>query len=363
MLATRRVLVVLAAACLHLLVQAAPQPRAIWAEASVRAMSAAPKHIADARDQATAEAVRNALDMAARRQLGDETVAEDHAIVGLFLRLDGQKYVNRHILEKSRTEDGPRVRAWVTAWVDEEALGQALWAAIAQPRSVGVVVTGGPDMALSDVDDVRTHITSALIQAGLRVVSLDQAQQARRQQQLAALDRGDNRAARTIERELLINQLLRVRLQSRVNQNNAGIISALASADVDCIRTSDARMIFGDRVAEVKGFGLGPAQAISDACSKLAPGVAEYAAASLLPGRTPTGTIRIVSLRPLSDEAWETLGQSLQRSGLVTGVLPGNGGLSCATDLSIWRIAAYVHERPRLQVKSCGGGTIQVVTD
>jgi len=133
-----------------------------------------------------------------------------------------------------------------------------------------------------DVRTVETAAVAALVERHLRVFDWEFAS---RQSRSAALVRlavgGDRAAALQIGTRFVANLVVMGRADARFSQDNEGIVSYRATANVRVIQSDTGQVLWADEITE-KGFGRDRAQAAREALDALAVATASRVVAGIL---------------------------------------------------------------------------------
>jgi hypothetical protein len=105
---------------------------------------------------------------------------------------------------------------------------------------------------------VENELVSKLVEAGYRVLDFATVQKLVKRDQLAALLRGDEQAAREIGLRFLSNLIVVGQATTRFSQNNQGIVSAYARVTARAIESETGRIVANVSVDQVRGFGASP---------------------------------------------------------------------------------------------------------
>lgn len=335
----------------------------IYTDARVTAASASNADMDTASRRATQEALLNALRMFAQKQVASRTWQAERPTIELFLRTRGTAYVSSSTLQKRRIEGGNTVHIWMIVGLQEDALRAALLKSLT--RSNTVVVGVWPLDETTDVQagSAETQIADAMLASGCNVISRSQIEEIRWQQHLAALSRGDYLAAEALGLGFLADIAVRVRLSAKRSQNNQGIISAVASADVEGVDSHTARVLFTRHLGPEKGFGLDLARAMDDACSKVNAQVAEYVGGRMVAHRQRcVRNVRVVSSDLLTTEQWSGLADELRRAPLIREVQVGDGALVCTVEGGALTVAVAADGVAGYRVVSLSEDTVRIAT-
>lgn len=338
-------------------VSAAP----IYTDAKVMAASSARADLDAASRQATQDAILNALRLFARKHLDPGTWRTEQPTIELFLRTRGTAHLSFSRLEKRRTEPGNTIHVWLTVGLREEGLRAALLSSLARPNGAVVCVLPLDEATDAQAGAVETQVAEAMLASGCNVVSRAQMEEIRWQEHLSALSRGDYAAAGALGLGFLADVAVRVRLSAKRSQNNQGIISAVATADVEGVDTHTARILFVTHLGPEKGFGLDLTRALDESCSKLAGQVAEYVGGQMAAHRQVcVRSVRVVNEGTLTAEQWTKLAEDLRRAPLVREVQVGNGALLCTVEGGPLAVAVAVEKVAGHRVVSLSADTVRM---
>jgi hypothetical protein len=314
-----------------------------------------------AQERATDRALAQALRDFAQSQLDPEAWSAQRPAIEWFLRVRGRDYLAGYHLDKRTVEVGYVVHVWLSVWLKEDALRNALLHELARPTTVVVVVGNSGDTTSEQADALRTSLTEALLQSGCRVASAERLAGLRWRKYREALLQGDGTAAEAVALGFLSDLVVRVNLSARPSQNNAGILSALASAQVQAVRPSDGTVAFAHSSPATKGFGRDLVQAVSKAVESLSPDLVAYVTTQTTRVRDAgCRDIHIVGESPLTPEQATDLAATLRASAGVREVAIAADALQCKVEGSALLLAALCDSLPGFRTLSYDAQNVKV---
>lgn len=209
--------------------------------------------LAQARDEALIDASRRALEQVAGVQVDAETITRNQALFDQLIRTQSRGIVqSADVLEEGRLSDG-RYRVRVSARVKAGEVRDRLESLVSE-LSLLVLVPEQNMNSPSSQPIVENALVSRLEEAGYRVLDHATVQKLTRRDQLAALLRGDEQAARELGLKFLSNLVVLGQASTRFSQNNQGIISAYARVTVRAIESETGRIVANVSLDQVRGF-------------------------------------------------------------------------------------------------------------
>lgn len=213
--------------------------------------------IAQARDEARIDVGKKALEQVAGVQVDAETITRNQALFDQLVRTQSRGIVESlDVLEEGALPDGRyRVRGSVRVKAAEV---QDRLESLVSELSLVVLI---PEQNLgrpSDQPVVENEIVSRLVEAGYRVLDFASVQKLAKRDQIAALLRGDEQAAREIGLKFLSNLIVIGQATTRFSQNNQGIVSAHARVTARAIESETGRVVANVSLDQVRGFGATP---------------------------------------------------------------------------------------------------------
>jgi hypothetical protein len=213
--------------------------------------------VAQARDEALIDASRRALERVAGVQVDAETITRNQVLFDQLVRTQSRGLVESlDVLEEGALPDG-RYRVRGSARVKAGEVQQRLEALVSELSLVVLV----PEQNLGQPSGqplVENELVSKLVEAGYRVLDFATVQKLVKRDQLAALLRGDEQAAREIGLRFLSNLIVVGQATTRFSQNNQGIVSAYARVTARAIESETGRIVANVSVDQVRGFGASP---------------------------------------------------------------------------------------------------------
>ncbi len=210
--------------------------------------------LAQARDEALIDASRRALEQVAGVQVDAETITRNQALFDQLIRTQSRGIIQSvDVLEDGKLPDG-RYRVRVSARVKAGEVKDKLESLVSELALVVLI----PEQNLGQPTAqpiVENEIVSRLEEAGYRVLDYATLQKLAKRDQVAALLRGDEQAAREIGLKFLSNLIVIGQATTRFSQNNQGIISAYARVTARAIESETGRIIANVSLEQVRGFG------------------------------------------------------------------------------------------------------------
>ena len=210
--------------------------------------------VAQARDEALIDASRRALEQVAGVQVDAETITRNQALFDQLIRTQSRGIIQSvDVLEEGKLPDG-RYRARVSARVKAGEVKDRLESLVSDLSLVVLI----PEQNLGQPAPqpiVENEIVSQLVGAGYRVLDFATVQKLTRRDQLAALLRGDEQAAREIGLKFLSNLIVIGQASARFSQDNQGILSAHARVTARAIESETGRVVANVSLDQVRGFG------------------------------------------------------------------------------------------------------------
>lgn len=212
---------------------------------------------AQARDEALIDARRRALEQVAGVTVDAETITRNQMLFDQIVRTQARGLITaERVLEEGATADG-RFRARIEAWVKAGEAQDRLDALVSELSFVVLL----PEQNLGQAQAqpvVENELVSQLVAAGFRVLDPAQVQRVAKRDQLAALHRGDEQAARDIGLRFLSNLIVIGGASTQSSQNNQGIVSAHARVTARVLEAETGRVVANVSLDEVRGFGTSP---------------------------------------------------------------------------------------------------------
>ncbi len=218
--------------------------------------------VAQARDEALIDARRRALEQVAGVQVDAETITRNQVLFDQMIRTQTRGLIQaERLLEDGGTGDG-RFRVKIEAWVKGGEVQDRLESLVSELSLVIMI----PEENLGQPQAqpiVENAIVSRLTEAGYRVLDPAQVRRVAARDQLAALQRGDEQAAREIGLRFLSNLIVLGQASTRVSQTTQGIISAYARVTARVIEAETGRIVPNANVSldQVRGFATSPESA------------------------------------------------------------------------------------------------------
>lgn len=210
--------------------------------------------LAQARDEALIDASRRALEQVAGVQVDAETITRNQALFDQLIRTQSRGIIQSvDVLEDGKLPDG-RYRVRVTARVKAGEVKDKLESLVSELALVVLI----PEQNLGQPTAqpiVENEVVSRLEEAGYRVLDHATLQKLAKRDQVAALLRGDEQAAREIGLKFLSNLIVIGQATTRFSQRNNGIISAYARVTARAIESETGRIIANVSLEQVRGFG------------------------------------------------------------------------------------------------------------
>lgn len=210
---------------------------------------------AQARDEALIDARRRALEQVAGVRVDAETITRNQLLFDQMIRTETRGLIQAdRVLEEAPTGDG-RYRVRIEAWVKAGEVQDRLESLLSE-LSVVVLI---PEQNLGQPQAqpiVENEIVSQLGSSGYRVLDHAQVRRVAERDQLAALLRGEEQAAREIGLRFLSNLIVVGEVTTRFSQSTQGIISAYARVTARAIEAETGRVIPQSNVSlsQVRGF-------------------------------------------------------------------------------------------------------------
>lgn len=211
--------------------------------------------LAQARDEAIADAQRKALEQVSGVWIDAETITRNRMLFDELVRTKTRGVVqNTNVLEAGKTPDGEfrvKLEAWVKAADVQERLPD-----LVSELSIIVLMpeqNAGQSQAQPVVEN---EIVTKLSDANYRVLDPAHLQRIAQRDQLAARLRGDERTARELGLRFLANLIIIGEATAQPSQNTQGIVSAHARVTARIIEAETGRIIPGGNIslAQVRGF-------------------------------------------------------------------------------------------------------------
>lgn len=211
--------------------------------------------LAQARDEAIADAQRKALEQVSGVWIDAETITRNRMLFDELVRTKTRGVVQTtNVLESGKTPDGEfrvKLEAWVKAADVQERLPE-----LVSELSLVVLMperNGGQPQAQPVVEN---EVVTKLADANYRVLDPAQLQRIAQRDQLAARLRGDERTARELGLRFLTNLIIVGEATAQPSQNTQGIVSAHARVTARIIEAETGRVIQGGNVSlgQVRGF-------------------------------------------------------------------------------------------------------------
>lgn len=210
--------------------------------------------LAQARDEALIDASRRALEQVAGVQVDAETITRNQALFDQLIRTQSRGIIQSvDVLEDGKLPDG-RYRVRVSARVKAGEVKDKLESLVSELALVVLI----PEQNLGQPTAqpiVENEVVSRLEEAGYRVLDHAALQKLAKRDQVAALLRGDEQAAREIGLKFLSNLIVIGQATTRFSQRNNGIISAYARVTARAIESETGRIIANVSLEQVRGFG------------------------------------------------------------------------------------------------------------
>jgi hypothetical protein len=209
--------------------------------------------VAQARDEAIIDARRKALEQVAGVRVDSETVTRNEVLFDDIVRTKSSGFIKSdNVLEEARTPDG-QYRVRLEVWVKTQAAQERIEDMVSELSMIVLVSEQnlGTTQTPSTIDNA---LVSALVEGGYRVTDPKHLQRVLRRDELAALERGDERATRDVRLRFLANLIVYVDASTQASQNNQGIMSAHARASARVVEAETARVVANVALEEVKGF-------------------------------------------------------------------------------------------------------------
>jgi len=232
--------------------------------------------LAQARDEAIADAQRKALEQVSGVWIDAETITRNRMLFDELVRTKTRGVVqNTNVLEAGKTPDGEfrvKLEAWVKAADVQERLPD-----LVSELSLIVLVPEQNGGRAQTQPVVENEIVTKLADANYRVLDPAHLQRIAQRDQLAARLRGDERALREIGLKFLANLIIVGEATAQPSQNTQGIVSAHARVTARIIEAETGRVIPGGNVslAQVRGFAQNAGTAGERALGKAAGPAAE----------------------------------------------------------------------------------------
>lgn len=210
--------------------------------------------LAQARDEALIDASRRALEQVAGVQVDAETITRNQALFDQLIRTQSRGIIQSvDVLEEGRLPDG-RYRVRVSARVKAGEVKDKLESLVSELALVVLI----PEQNLGQPTAqpiVENEVVSRLEEAGYRVLDYATLQKLAKRDQVAALLRGDEQAAREIGLKFLSNLIVIGQATTRFSQRNNGIVSAYARVTARAIESETGRIVANVSLEQVRGFG------------------------------------------------------------------------------------------------------------
>ena len=211
--------------------------------------------LAQARDEAIADAQRKALEQVSGVWIDAETITRNRMLFDELVRTKTRGVVqNTNVLEAGKTPDGEfrvKLEAWVKAADVQERLPD-----LVSELSLIVLVPEQNGGRAQTQPVVENEIVTRLSDANYRVLDPSHLQRVAQRDQLAARLRGDERTVREIGLKFLANLIIVGEATAQPSQSTQGIVSAHARMTARVIEAETGRIIPGGNVslAQVRGF-------------------------------------------------------------------------------------------------------------
>ncbi len=210
--------------------------------------------LAQARDEALIDASRRALEQVAGVQVDAETITRNQALFDQLIRTQSRGIIQSvDVLEEGKLPDG-RYRLRVSARVKAGEVKDKLESLVSELALVVLI----PEQNLGQPTAqpiVENEVVSRLEEAGYRVLDYATLQKLAKRDQVAALLRGDEQAAREIGLKFLSNLIVIGQATTRFSQRNNGIVSAYARVTARAIESETGRIVANVSLEQVRGFG------------------------------------------------------------------------------------------------------------
>lgn len=210
--------------------------------------------LAQARDEALIDASRRALEQVAGVQVDAETITRNQALFDQLIRTQSRGIIQSvDVLEDGKLPDG-RYRVRVSARVKAGEVKDKLESLVSELALVVLI----PEQNLGQPTAqpiVENEVVSRLEEAGYRVLDYATLQKLAKRDQVAALLRGDEQAAREIGLKFLSNLIVIGQATTRFSQRNNGIVSAYARVTARAIESETGRIVANVSLEQVRGFG------------------------------------------------------------------------------------------------------------
>ena len=210
--------------------------------------------LAQARDEALIDASRRALEQVAGVQVDAETITRNQALFDQLIRTQSRGIIQSvDVLEEGKLPDG-RYRVRVSARVKAGEVKDKLESLVSELALVVLI----PEQNFGQPTAqpiVENEVVSRLEEAGYRVLDYATVRKLATRDQVAALLRGDEQAAREIGLKFLSNLIVIGQATTRFSQRNNGIVSAYARVTARAIESETGRIIANVSLDQVRGFG------------------------------------------------------------------------------------------------------------
>lgn len=210
--------------------------------------------LAQARDEALIDASRRALEQVAGVQVDAETITRNQALFDQLIRTQSRGIIQSvDVLEEGKLPDG-RYRVRVSARVKAGEVKDKLESLVSELALVVLI----PEQNLGQPTAqpiVENEVVSRLEESGYRVLDYATLQKLAKRDQVAALLRGDEQAAREIGLKFLSNLIVIGQATTRFSQRNNGIVSAYARVTARAIESETGRIVANVSLEQVRGFG------------------------------------------------------------------------------------------------------------
>lgn len=210
--------------------------------------------LAQARDEALIDASRRALEQVAGVQVDAETITRNQALFDQLIRTQSRGIIQSvDVLEDGKLPDG-RYRVRVSARVKAGEVKDKLESLVSELALVVLI----PEQNLGQPTAqpiVENEVVSRLEESGYRVLDYATLQKLAKRDQVAALLRGDEQAAREIGLKFLSNLIVIGQATTRFSQRNNGIVSAYARVTARAIESETGRIVANVSLEQVRGFG------------------------------------------------------------------------------------------------------------
>ena len=210
--------------------------------------------LAQARDEALIDASRRALEQVAGVQVDAETITRNQALFDQLIRTQSRGIIQSvDVLEEGKLPDG-RYRVRVSARVKAGEVKDKLESLVSELALVVLI----PEQNFGQPTAqpiVENEVVSRLEESGYRVLDYATLQKLAKRDQVAALLRGDEQAAREIGLKFLSNLIVIGQATTRFSQRNNGIVSAYARVTARAIESETGRIIANVSLDQVRGFG------------------------------------------------------------------------------------------------------------